>query len=318
MRIHDHDVVDTNACRQAGCRRETRADKLVNRINVPLTSNSVAGSLAALGHLQRSAGNTAVVTRFFPSERKNGAPPEGDPQFVQRAVVTRGLFAAESAESKSFEGTENATGHQQGLGEFMGIDEPATQEEVGELGLTPEEAGALQQGMIDKIGSIPNVTLLLKGTSGRMPSGYTKLWLTNPAGDGKPVNLTADSREKFDEEVNQVKGQGKEPEFCIEVAVMTSSRAKSPGRVVQILNHELSAHAEPFADFLIAYAKSTEGGSWETEDEQHERLTKGIPRYELLRNRYLRGVKGDREGFGIREAQDLPFMRGYPAKRVII
>ncbi|MFC1431541.1 hypothetical protein ACEZDB_12895 [Streptacidiphilus sp. N1-3] len=92
----------------------------------------------------------------------------------------------------------------------------------------------------------------------------------------------------------------------IKVEVVATPSTLFAGTIVEILTHELAAHAEPFADFLIAEAAQAGTGVLDTEDQQHLALHQGNPRYRLIGAEYVtRYVAADQAPrFRVRMQQD--------------
>jgi hypothetical protein len=188
--------------------------------------------------------------------------------------------------------------YQQAQAEFLGIDTPSVLADAA-WGLHP--IPRLTVGMTAKLANVPQTTVNVRGVAGRMPTGSTSLFGT-PAIGGNPVDLTMVTAVAAAGWVAANPGAA----YVIAVDITTGNSTRFAGTIVEILNHELSAHAEPFADFLIAELAAPGTGVWETVDVQHARLGTGDTRYRLIGARYVTGFHGaDQEPrYRVRMSQD--------------
>ncbi|MEU1351515.1 hypothetical protein ACFYPA_13210 [Streptomyces sp. NPDC005775] len=142
-------------------------------------------------------------------------------------------------------------------------------------GLWPAPA-TLGTTLLGKLGAVPGANVIVHGSQKRLPVGATQL-IGVPAG-GEQHDLTEETAASLRAWLAANPGAA----LSIVVKLTTSPRTTFAGTIVEILNHELSAHAEPYADFLIAEAAAPGTGVVGTADQQHQALATGDPRYRLI------------------------------------
>lgn len=147
-----------------------------------------------------------------------------------------------------------------------------------------------------KLANVPGTDVVVSGKKGRMPVGSTQL--LGPGGQNL-TGLTAAALRAW---------QGANPgaPLVILVELTTTTTTTAAGVIVEILNHELAAHAEPFADFLIAEAANPGTGLLDTAAQQHTALNLGNPRYRLIGAEYVTTHQAADQAprYRIRMAQD--------------
>ncbi|RAJ46829.1 hypothetical protein K353_00030 [Kitasatospora sp. SolWspMP-SS2h] len=148
-------------------------------------------------------------------------------------------------------------------------------------GLWPAPA-VLGATLLGKLANVPGANVVVRGARARMPVGDTQL-IGVPAGGQQQHNLTAETAGSLRTWLAANPGAA----LTIVVNVTTGSSTTFAGTIVEILNHELSAHAEPYADFLIAEAAAAGTGVLDTADQQHQALAAGNPRYRLIGAEYV-------------------------------
>jgi hypothetical protein len=194
----------------------------------------------------------------------------------------------------SFQSCRKLPSH--GSKQFYAIDTPMTTNEAQRWGLT-ESMQALSTGLLAKVSAIQRTTVSLTARRGRTPSGSTELTGWSAGAETNLTNLNRDAVLGWLKDAT-------EPQFTIKVEVLVNRDTLFPGTVVEILNHELSGHAEPFADFLTAVLTNQEG-VWESEEQQHSALKNGLPRYQLIAARYLTTCsEDDKYRYKTRASQD--------------
>ncbi|MET9696361.1 hypothetical protein ABZY31_05480 [Streptomyces sp. NPDC006529] len=135
--------------------------------------------------------------------------------------------------------------------------------------------------LLMKLGNVPDTQVVVYGSFGSKPGGGTCLSGFTASGTEEDLtHATAD-------EVRAWRETHPTGRFAIKVKVTADAELDWPGCLVEILVHELAAHAEPFADFLLAEDFVRGSGDLESEAEQHRRLHTGNPRYRLLGACYL-------------------------------
>ncbi|WP_441249501.1 hypothetical protein [Kitasatospora sp. McL0602] len=147
-------------------------------------------------------------------------------------------------------------------------------------GLWPAPA-ILGATMLGKLANIPGANVVVRGAQGRMPVGETEL-IGVPAG-GQQQDLTAETAGSLRVWLAAHPGAA----LTVVVKLTTSASTRFAGTIVEILNHELAAHAEPYADFLIAEAAAPGTGVLGTAAQQHLALAAGNPRYRLIGAEYV-------------------------------
>lgn len=147
-------------------------------------------------------------------------------------------------------------------------------------GLWPAPA-ILGATMLGKLANVPGANVIVHGAQKRMPVGETQL-IGVPAG-GQQHDLTSETAGSLRAWLAANPGAA----LSIVVKVTTGASTTFAGAIVEILNHELSAHAEPYADFLIAEAAAPGTGVLGTADQQHQALAAGDPRYRLIGAEYV-------------------------------
>lgn len=147
-------------------------------------------------------------------------------------------------------------------------------------GLWPAPA-ILGATMLGKLGAVPGADVVVHGSQKRMPVGGTEL-IGVPVG-GQPHSLTSETAGSLRAWLAANPGAA----LRILVTMTTGASTTFAGTIVEILNHELSAHAEPYADFLIAEAAAPGTGVLGTVDQQHQALAAGDPRYRLIGAEYV-------------------------------
>lgn len=135
--------------------------------------------------------------------------------------------------------------------------------------------------LLAKLGDVPDTQVVVLGTFGSKPGGATGL--TGVAQGGAEEDLTHGTAD----EIRAWRAANPGARFVVTVRVTAGEDMNWPGYLVEILVHELAAHAEPFADFLLAEDFIPGSGSLDTEKEQHRHLHAGNPRYRLLGACYL-------------------------------
>lgn len=199
--------------------------------------------------------------------------------------------------------------HADALTQFQAIDRPLDAQDPATWGLAAHQT-RLSVGLLAKLGRTPGATVQVLGLKGRMPTGGTTLtgYVGPLAAPTALVNLTSLAEADVRKWLKDKRGAA----FLIKVEVFTSTSTGYAGTVMEILNHELSAHAEPFSDFISAVTADSAAGLWESEDDQHKRLKSGDARYQLIAARYLTDYpkEGQADRFKIRRTQDF---RAYPA-----
>lgn len=135
--------------------------------------------------------------------------------------------------------------------------------------------------LLEKLGDIPRADVVVLGTYESRPGGATGL-LGKPE-SGPQQNMSHCT----EEEVRAWLAGNPTGRLLISVKVAAGRDTNWPGYLVEILVHELAAHAEPFADFLRMENSLPGIGSLGTEADQHQRLHTGNPRYRLLGACYL-------------------------------
>ena len=171
------------------------------------------------------------------------------------------------------------TVYQAAQAEFTAVDRPAAQVDAG-WGLWP--APRLGTALLTKLANVPSTNVVINGKKKNMPVGSTQLFgvaAESTAREDLTLLTTAELQ------AWAAKNQG--ARYVILVEACTSTSTGYAGTLVEILNHELSAHAEPYAHFFIAEAARPGSGVLDTEDEQHKRLNTGNPRYRLIGARYV-------------------------------
>lgn len=143
-------------------------------------------------------------------------------------------------------------------------------------GLWPAPA-ILGATLLGKLGAVPGADVIVHGAQKRMPVGETQL-IGVPAGEQQQHDLTGETAGSLRAWLAAHPGAA----LSIVVKLTTSPRTSFAGTIVEILNHELSAHAEPYADFLIAEAAAPGTGVVGTAAQQHQALAAGDPRYRLI------------------------------------
>lgn len=150
----------------------------------------------------------------------------------------------------------------------------------------------LTERLLDKLGRVPRTDVIVHGMRRSRPVGSTKLFGVLPQPATEMVDLTDWTADQLREWIEAHLGA----QFRILVEVNTSAATELPGYIVEILLHELAAHAEPFADFLVAEDLMPGLGSLTTEAEQHRELFTGNPRYRLMGAEYVTRYPEDPHG----------------------
>ena len=193
--------------------------------------------------------------------------------------------------------TDNAV-YQAAQAQFSAVDQPAAPAD-GQWGLWP--ASTLGVALLTKLANVPSTKVVINGQVKNMPVGSTQLFGVAAESTAREdlTLLTATELRAW-----AAKNQG--ARSLVLVQVQTSRSTGFAGTIVEILNHELSAHAEPYADFFVAEAAHPGSGVLSTEDQQHQGLHAGNPRYRLIGARYVTGYRADDQAprFRVRMQQD--------------
>ncbi|MEU6309997.1 hypothetical protein [Streptomyces sp. NPDC047014] len=159
--------------------------------------------------------------------------------------------------------------------------------------LEPLPQDELVRPLLAKLADIPRTDVVVTGTRFGRPGGATGLLGT--AGPGaRPEDM---SRWTGDEiRAWAARHPGRRFTLTVTVTLPVGRGPVRPGSVVEILVHELAAHAEPYADFLRAEDSVPGLGVLTSAAEQHRRLHTGTPRYQLLGACYLERFPGQDDG----------------------
>ncbi|MCM2389934.1 hypothetical protein [Streptomyces albipurpureus] len=159
-------------------------------------------------------------------------------------------------------------------------DRPAEAADAG-WGLWPAPLG-LTEALLPKLAHVPRTDVVVTGVLGRLPDGSTRLYRGKPD-PANPDDLTDCTAA----ELSTWLAGHRDAALTLQVKVTATVNALHEGTIVEILNHELAAHVEPFADFLGAETDAPGTGVLGTAVEQHEMLHAGNPRYRLIGARYV-------------------------------
>jgi hypothetical protein len=163
--------------------------------------------------------------------------------------------------------------------QFTAVDRPV--EEIDrQWDLYPNQS--LEAALLTKLANVPQTTVNVIGATKGKPTGSTSLY-AKPANSEEQTDLTMVSAENARQWITG----NADARYLIRVEIYTGKSTRFPGTIVEILNHELSAHAEPFADYLTAELAIANSGVWESVEVQHDRLGQGDPRYMLIGARYM-------------------------------
>ncbi|MEU5398249.1 hypothetical protein ABZ348_02970 [Streptomyces sp. NPDC005963] len=176
--------------------------------------------------------------------------------------------------------TETVRVFQEAEARFRECDGPAGEADAG-WGLWPEPLGPAE-ALLPKLARVPHTDVIVTGVPDRLPEGATRLYRGRP-GPANPDDLTDLTAAGLSTWLTGHPAAA----LTLYVTVSVTEQTLHPGAIVEILNHELAAHAEPFADFLVAEASAPGTGVLGTAVEQHTALRTGNPRYRLIGARYV-------------------------------
>ncbi|MGW4509442.1 hypothetical protein ACWENO_32860 [Streptomyces sp. NPDC004436] len=148
--------------------------------------------------------------------------------------------------------------------------------------LEPLPQDELISPLLEKLAAVPRTDVVVTGTHTGPAGGATALLGTAEPGAG-PEDMTQWPAD----DVRAWSARHPARRFTLAVTVSLGKDLSRPGRIVEILVHELAAHAEPLADFLRVEDEVPGLGVLTTEAERHRRLHTGTPRYQLLGACYL-------------------------------
>ncbi|MGV9313747.1 hypothetical protein ACWDR0_16385 [Streptomyces sp. NPDC003691] len=177
---------------------------------------------------------------------------------------------------------------------FRACDRPAEPEDA-RWGLWPAPPGPAT-ALVPRLESIPGVDVLIIGSLSGKAVGETQLLhrLPKRAAGGtdasagppqEPEDLTRLTPDQVRHWLAAHPGES----LYIKVTVETGTSLVEPGAIAEILNHELSAHTEAYADFFHTESAAPGTGTFGTAEEQHAELRAGLPRYRTIAGRYLTG-----------------------------
>ncbi|MFJ9434282.1 hypothetical protein ACIRQY_32125 [Streptomyces sp. NPDC101490] len=195
-----------------------------------------------------------------------------DPREAQRYQKTM--------EARALQEVETVRVFQEAADRFRDCDRPAEAADAG-WGLWPAPLGPTE-ALLPKLARVPRTDVVVMGALDRLPGGSTRLYKGKP-GPTNPDDLTDHSAG----ELSAWLADHPDEALTLYVTVSITPTALQEGTVVEILNHELAAHGEPFADFLIAESHAPGTGVLGTAVEQHGLLHTGNPRYRLIGARYV-------------------------------
>ncbi|MFE3068503.1 hypothetical protein [Streptomyces sp. NPDC059247] len=236
------------------------------------------------------------MTLFFTGRFQDaGAPQETKPERTFEDPTEARRYRR-TMEAKALQEAETVRVFQEAAVRFRHCDRPAEAADAG-WGLWPPPAGPAE-ALLPKLARVPRTDVVVMGTLDRLPQGSTRLYKGKP-GPTNPDDLTDRSAAELSTWLADHPGEG----LTLYVTVSVTVNTLREGAVVEIINHELAAHAEPFADFLVAESNAPGTGVLGTAVEQHELLFTGNPRYRLIGARYVTGYD-DAESYRNRMLMD--------------
>jgi hypothetical protein len=211
------------------------------------------------------------------------------------SLVVAGLFTTDPVWQAAYQQVQAIDRVAGPADRAWGLWEPVDPE-LEALGMPNRIQHLLDKRLLVKLDQVPGAHVLITSAAGRGGTGSTELFGKVPQAQ-EPVDLTGFTAD----ELRHWRKAHSQAKLSIVVKVSAGISAITAGFLVEVLVHELAAHAEPFADFLIEEEAMEGFGTLDPVDVQHAKLHSGNPRYRLLGAGYVTTYQGADQGPAFRK-----------------